>query len=140
MRISDIGRDSIPLAVTFPGGAVLNITYAPSRYTVAEMEAIAESGSKDVNRILRTFRDVVLTWDLQDENGADLPVSEPMVDVDGRSVPLSTHIDDLRRQAKANGQTFVRPEGLPDDPLRHLRTDVFVIIFKAINSDQSPGK
>lgn len=127
MRISDIQKEELPLAVQFPGGQVLNIVYTPSTYTVAELEEI-QRHERDIKRILRSVRRLLVRWDLENDQGP-IPLQEPLVD----GVPLSVFKETAEK-------TDPRLADLPDDPLRHVPTNIFMTIFRTVNEDQSPGK
>lgn len=128
MRISDALGERIPLAVHFPSGDVLNIVYTPMSYTVAELEELQRS-ERDVARIISSVRRLVLEWDLTDDDGVPIPLQ---------------HVTGMRVVTE-DGGTVWEPDPdqsgavLPSDPLRHVPTNIFMQIFRAVNDDQTPG-
>lgn len=124
MRISDALKGETPLEVHFPSGSVLNITYRPASYTVAELEEIqGEKGN--AGRIIEAIRRIVISWDL--------------VDDEGRPVPLDRPTDAMLTVIDGESGTVARSDP-PDDQLRHIPTPIFREILRAVNEDQEPGE
>lgn len=69
MKISEALGAEKPLAVEFDSGAILNITYKPPAYTIAEIEAAQEAANKDPKRIIEMVQTLVTSWDLTDDDG-----------------------------------------------------------------------
>lgn len=76
--------ERLPLAVHFPTGGVLNIVYAPSSYTVAELEEL-QAAERDVSRVVKSIQDLVLEWDLTDDDGTPIPLDSESL----RNVPTN---------------------------------------------------
>jgi hypothetical protein len=127
MRISEAISESTPLAVSFAGGAVLNIEYRPAATTLAQMEDMinlveeAEADTTDESsktpdaaaimkariegiktRLIDTVKEMVVSWDLTEEDG----------------------------------ETVI---SLTDDGLRNVPMNVFVEITKSVQRHQSAG-
>lgn len=90
MKISEALGERVDLAVAFPGGSVLNVVYTPSTYTVAELEEL-QSVERDATRVLASIRRLIVDWDLTDDSGAVIPLTEPTEGEDDplRHVPTS---------------------------------------------------
>jgi hypothetical protein len=124
MRISEALSGESPLAVHFPGGAVLNIVYRPAAYTVAELEEI-QAEKNNVGRILDAIRRIVKSWDLTDDAGNAVPLEKPRM--------ATLVVTDME-----SGE--VTRSDPPDDPLRHIPTPIYKEILRAVNDDQDPGE
>ena len=75
MRLSDAKSDAKPLAVTFDGGAVLNIKYRVPEYTPNQAAELMDSASKDPRRMADMVVRVVAEWDLTDDDEQPIPVA-----------------------------------------------------------------
>jgi hypothetical protein len=77
MRISGALAKARPLTVEFEGDT-LNITYRPSSYSVAELEKLVDddaAGKKPQPvRIIEMMQQMIVTWDLLEENGEPIDV------------------------------------------------------------------
>ena len=74
VRISEALGQPADLAVHFDGGGVLNVTYRPTNYTVAQIEEIQASSQKDPKRIIEAVMRTVIKWDLIDDDGVPVPL------------------------------------------------------------------
>lgn len=92
MRISEALGERLPLAVQFPSsGSVLNVVYTPAAYTVAELEEL-QKAERDTSRIIKSVQDVVLEWDLTDDDGQPVPLTTEAL----RHVPTSIFMQIIR--------------------------------------------
>lgn len=108
MKLSDIERETKPLAIPFGGTAVLNIEYQVAGMTFARisemMEAAVEASrsakavddgdadeGESMRRRIATVREAMIgqllqslrAWDLEDEDGNPVPITEEsLADID----------------------------------------------------------
>lgn len=98
MRISDATSPARDVEVQFEGG-ILNVSYRPISYTFEEMEKISDdatelANSKDtpeqrkvrLNKILDTISNIVVSWDLENDDGI---IINPQDRESLRQIPLN---------------------------------------------------
>lgn len=77
MRISKgLGRPT-DLDVRFDDDdpdAILKITYRPTSFTVAELDEIRNKAEKDPKRLIESLLNVVVSWDLETDEGEPVPL------------------------------------------------------------------
>lgn len=71
MRLSEALSPATWIEVPFAGGGVLKVKYQPSRATLAEMQSLTAGGSESeqVERIVERFLEMVVDWDLTEDDG-----------------------------------------------------------------------
>lgn len=129
MRISEALGGIKDLAVEFAGGGVLNIRYRPSSYTVADLSNIDDEARKDPYRIITMIRDMVVDWDLEDNDGEPVALQLPpgtgnVVTENGEQVKTKQDKKELLRL----------------DPIaQKVPITLLVAIIRGVNDDQSAG-
>jgi hypothetical protein len=80
--------------------------------TIAQISALTAEARKDAGRIARMIRDIIVTWDLKDSDGEDIPLDAPVDPADLANDPIASKV-----------------------PVRLLTH-----IIKAVNEDQEAGE
>ena len=87
IRLSDLAAKTRTVTVDFEGTPI-EVTYLPGRMTMATQQRLQKSTelpAGKANRELATIlAELVAGWDVTDDNGAPLPVTEELV----RQLPL----------------------------------------------------
>ena len=81
IRLSELTARQANLAVDVGGGETLNVVFRPGAIT-PEVAVIDET--TNIDRVYGFFRQVIVSWDLVDDDGVPLP----MVDASLARVPL----------------------------------------------------
>jgi hypothetical protein len=119
MRISEALSEAVDVGVPFANGVILNVTYRPMSYTIAELdklaaEAVREEGESDeafkerrkksTERVIDMLQNILVAWDLTDND-------EVVIDFMNREemrtkVPLNVYTGILNavRKAQSSGE------------------------------------
>jgi len=78
MRLSRMKQTNAKLEIDFGGGDVLHVEYDPQAYTAAREEELAPlmSQARPGKWLVKTVEATILRWDLEDDEGNVIPLTE----------------------------------------------------------------